>query len=71
MKGRLTFEEDIISGSGIDAEYEVQNHRRERLGVIAYCTEWKRFCFYPDDETWYSWDCLQEIVNVLKTLPRK
>lgn len=34
----------------------------ERLGLIKFSGRWRQFVFYPDNETFWSYGCL-EIVN--------
>jgi hypothetical protein len=41
--------------------FDVQNTDGESIGVIQWNGNWRCYCFYPDDETMWSYDCLFEV----------
>jgi len=40
----------------------------EELGVIRYHAHWRKFCFYPAQETIFDTDCLYELSTKLDDL---
>lgn len=40
------------------------------LGTVEWYSPWKRYCFFPRDETVYSSDCLLDIANFLEQLKK-
>ena len=51
-----------------DGLWYVYNHKGEHLGEIFYKNSWKRWIFEPDSETYYSSECLEQIIEFLKKL---
>ena len=56
----------------IEREYMVLNRKKDFLGDIAYRTQWKRWCFYPEasyvGKLFFDSKCLKEIVLELERL---
>lgn len=51
--------------------YEVYNTKGDFLGHICKEKDWNKLCFYPDDSTFYSQSCLQEIIDFMLNLSSK
>ena len=46
----------------IDGSVEVVNKKtRESLGLIEFNKKWRKWCFYPENETWFDSECLDDI----------
>lgn len=43
----------------------------DQLGTISYFSKWKKYCFYPYDETYFCSMCLREIVVFMEGLNAK
>lgn len=50
--------------------YELCNRQNERihLGEIKYNTRWRKYCFYPTDETVFDSKCLLDIIDFIDKL---
>ncbi len=50
--------------------YELCNSQNERihLGEIKYNPRWRKYCFYPLEETVFDSKCLLDIVNFIDKL---
>lgn len=50
--------------------YELCNSKNEliKLGTIKYNCKWRKYCFYPIDETVFDSQCLRSIVDFMNTL---
>lgn len=50
--------------------YELCNSKNEliKLGKIKYNNRWRKYCFYPIDETVFDDKCLTDIVNFIDKL---
>lgn len=54
------------SKSGKTDLYEVRNKQSmEPLGSISWYAQWRKYCFYPLNNTIYDYSCLDEIGRVL------
>lgn len=53
--------------------YELCNSQNEKihLGEIKYNTGWRKYCFYPRDETVFDSKCLMDIVRFVDSLNTK
>ena len=38
------------------------------LGIIKWYPAWRKYCFYPYDETWYETECLQELITFINRI---
>ena len=43
-------------------------HDGTQLGVIHWWSRWRCYCFFPDQETVWSWDCLKECSEFIQML---
>jgi hypothetical protein len=41
------------------------------LGTIKWFWRWRQYCFFPSLDVIFSANCLQEIINFIKTLRQK
>ena len=50
--------------------YEITNQQNEliKLGYVKYNSRWRKYCFYPNDETVFDDKCLIEMVKFLDYL---
>lgn len=50
--------------------YEIVNQKNEfiKLGYVKYNSRWRKYCFYPNDETVFDDKCLLEMINFLDYL---
>ncbi len=50
--------------------YEITNQQNEfiKLGYVKYNSRWRKYCFYPDDETVFDDKCLLEMIKFLNYL---
>ncbi|MEI3530661.1 MAG: hypothetical protein V8Q75_06370 [Bacilli bacterium] len=53
--------------------YKLCNQQNEliHLGEIKYNPSWRKYCFYPIDETVFDSKCLLDIVEFMDKLNRK
>lgn len=53
--------------------YEIVNQQNEliHLGIVKYNSRWRKYCFYPEDETVFDDKCLQDMINFLNCLNNK
>lgn len=54
-----------------EKRFDVMNHKGEYLGVIEFYKKWKKnkqWVFYPDNGTFYTDGCLEDISKKLKEL---
>ncbi|MCD4759820.1 hypothetical protein K8R33_02950 [archaeon] len=53
--------------------YSVFNHKEDYLGEIKKTRvgRFQHWCFYPDNDTYYTNGCLKEIVSFISTLYSK
>lgn len=57
------------STSGITNLYSVKNKEfGSNLGIIKWNSGWRRYAFYPFQETWFEQDCLKDIADFLEIL---
>lgn len=38
------------------------------LGLVHWASAWKQYCYYPEADTMYSRDCLEDIIDFIKQL---
>lgn len=50
--------------------YEITNQKNEliKLGYVKYNSRWRKYCFYPNDETVFDDKCLLEMIKFLDYL---
>lgn len=51
----------------MDGWYDVYNKKNEHLGIIEFRDDWKCWVWGQNSSTDMSWDCLQEVVNFMKS----
>ena len=53
-------------------DWAVVNEKKDfNLGIITYNWKWKKWCFEPDEDTFYCSLCLKEICEFMDTLNKK
>ena len=45
-----------------------KNDVNQRLGVVKWYGSWRQYCFFPDEETVWNIDCLNDIIYFTKSL---
>jgi len=48
-------------------EWQVTNLGGGVLGSIEWCGTWGKYCFFPMQDTFYDFNCLMEIAELIKT----
>lgn len=38
------------------------------LGVVKWFSDWKQFCFFPEEETVFSVGCLNDVIDFINQL---
>jgi len=61
----LTFEQISFSASGKTKIFEVKSGGLI-LGKISFFGRWRKYCFYPDNDTLFDHLCLTEIAEFCK-----
>lgn len=53
--------------------YELCNAKNEliHLGEIKYNSSWRKYCFYPTDDTVFDDKCLKDIIDFMNSLNDK
>lgn len=51
--------------------YKINNNDNEFLGIISWGTGFRKYCFYPNNDTMYSADCLEDIIKFIEKLERE
>lgn len=53
--------------------YEIVNQQNEliHLGIVKYNSRWRKYCFYPEEETVFDDKCLTEMIKFLNYLDNK
>jgi hypothetical protein len=69
-KAQYVFKYIIIKRKAQDSDVWLvtKKSNKEVIGEITPYYGWKRWIFYPFESTFYSWDCLENIMDVLKEL---
>jgi hypothetical protein len=61
-----------IESKGKTEIYNIINNNSSCiLGVIKWNCGWRRYCFYPQGDTIFSVDCLEDIINFTNDLMEK
>lgn len=68
MSEYLNFEEDDHYGGKTKKIIVVSKKHLNILGEIKWYGAWRQYCFYPDGETIWNKQCLNDIVYYIKTL---
>lgn len=45
-----------------------QDNESIKLGLIKYNTSWRKYCFYPIEETIFDSNCMLDIINFMDKL---
>lgn len=50
--------------------YDIVNQQNEliHLGEAKYNSRWRKYCFYPEEETVFDAKCLQDMIDFLNCL---
>ena len=46
----------------------VNKHHEEVLGMIKWFSRWRQYCFFPNTETVWNINCLNDVNEVIKNL---
>lgn len=57
-----------LSKSGKTKIYSVISNEHIILGTIKWKASWRKYAFYPEDNTLYEQDCLRDITVFLEKL---
>lgn len=38
----------------------------DTLGYISWYGRWRKYCFFPNGDTVYEWDCLRDIADFIE-----
>lgn len=55
-----------LDGTSTFAIYN--NITGENLGIIDWHDDWKKYCFFPNDDTLWEVECLGEVIDYIKEL---
>jgi hypothetical protein len=67
----IRFEEREPSASGKTKRWAVCSHTsQDSLGIIAWYTPWRKYCFHPGGNTIYEQDCLRDIADFCEAATR-
>lgn len=45
--------------------YNIINNNNLKIGQIRWYGPWRKFCFYPDSDTIWDNNCLQDVLNII------
>lgn len=52
-------------------DYEIVNKNSgHRIGIIKWKNSWRKFCHFPEPETIWSIECLNEVAAAIKKITR-
>jgi hypothetical protein len=46
----------------------INKHHEEVLGMIKWFSRWRQYCFFPNTETVWNINCLNDVNEVIKNL---
>lgn len=68
----IHFEKINENDADSDAEWDCKNNKSKCvLGIIEYYGRWKQYVFEAYGDCVFNVDCLNDIVDFMKQLPRK
>lgn len=59
------------SPSGKTLIWEVTNQGNARIGIVKWYAPWRKYCYFPGDDTLYDKECLAEISAFLDKVNRE
>jgi len=63
---------DFVDFTGKTHIIDVRNkHTGEHIGEIRWFGRWRKYCFFPNDNTVYDAKCLTDITNILIELMKE
>ena len=68
MSSYLNFKFYCKSASGKTDIYNVLNTKDEYLGQIKWNGAWRKYCFYPNENTLWDIKCLSDVCNFINKI---
>lgn len=64
----ITFYDQNMEFSKHKSYAVINNKTEEQIAVIGWSKQWKKFCIWPGDKTFYDSRCIKEIFTFLEQL---